>query len=42
MKSIRKNLLRTSIVALFVLALVLGIFNTGQASGIPPYLHTNG
>lgn len=35
MENIRKNLSRTSIVALFVLTLVLGIFNTGQASGIP-------
>ena len=35
MENIRKNLLKTSIVTVFVLALVLGIFNTSQASGIP-------
>ena len=35
MENVRKNLLKTSIVAVFVLALVLGIFNTSQASGVP-------
>ena len=35
MENLRKNLFRTTIVAVFVLALALGIFNTSQASGIP-------
>lgn len=35
MENVRKNLLKTSIVAVFVLALVLGMVSTSQASGIP-------
>lgn len=35
MEYIRKNLLKTSIVAVIVLALILVIFNTSQASGVP-------
>ncbi len=35
MENLHKHLLKTSIVAVFVVALVLGIFNTSQASGIP-------
>ncbi len=35
MGNLRKNLLKIAIAAVFVVALVLGIFNTSQASGIP-------
>ncbi len=35
MENLRKNLLKTSVAVVFVLALILGIFNPSQASGIP-------
>ena len=41
MENLRKNLLKTSIVTVFVLALILGIFNTGPGIRDSPDLYSD-